>query len=184
MAVDPQNTAAEEDLRLPFDDEAGTGTGKRDAAGLAIAVALFALAAVIVSDASGYAVRQSYARFGPEIVPYVVASGIAILAVVTVLMAWRGEFEARDRLNFGGLSWLVGGILVEIAMLYGGTGFIPGSAVLFACAARAFGQTTLVLNLVIGTVMSTLLFLLFRYGLGLSLPSGPLERAIDILVRF
>ncbi|WP_322895286.1 MULTISPECIES: tripartite tricarboxylate transporter TctB family protein [unclassified Yoonia] len=183
MSGDLQNKAAEEDLRLPFDDEAGTGTGKRDAAGLAIAVALFALAAVIVNDASGYAVRQSYARFGPEIVPYVIASGITVLAIVTVVMAWRGQFEARDRLNVGGLFWLVSGIIVEIFMLYGGTGFIAGSTVLFAFAARAFGQATWLLNAAIGAVLSTLLFLLFRYGLGLSLPSGPLERAIDLLVR-
>lgn len=183
MSRDTQEKAAEEELRLPFEDEPATGTGKRDAAGLMIAVALFALSAVIVNDAAGYPVRRSYARFGPEIVPYLIASGIGVLAVITVIMAWRGQFDARDRLNFGGLSWLVGGILVEIAMLYGGTGFIAGSAVLFACAARAFGQATLLLNLAVGAAISTLLFLLFRYGLGLSLPNGPLERAIDLMLR-
>lgn len=183
MSGDPQNKAAEEELRLPFDDEAGAGTGKRDAAGLAIAVALFVLAAVIVNDASGYAVRQSYARFGPEIVPYVVASGIAVLAIVTVVMALRGQFEAREQMNWGGFSWLVGGIIVEIGMLYGGTGFIAGSTVLFAFAARAFGQVTWLLNIGIGIVLSTVLYLLFRYGLGLSLPNGPVERTIDLLLR-
>ncbi|MFN3662527.1 tripartite tricarboxylate transporter TctB family protein [Yoonia sp.] len=183
MSGDQQNKAAEEELRLPFDDDAGAGTGKRDAAGLAIAVGLFVLAAVIVNDASGYAIRRSYARFGPEIVPYVVASGIAVLAVITVFMAWRGQFEARDRMNWGGFTWLTGGIVVEIAMLYGGTGFIAGSTVLFAFAARAFGQATWLVNIAIGVVLSTALFLLFRYGLGLSLPNGPVERAIDLLLR-
>ena len=115
--------------------------------------------------------------------PYLIAAGLAVLGALTVVMALRGKFEARDRLNLGGVLWLVGGISAEIAMLYGGTGFIPGSAVLFACAARAFGQKTLPLNLVVGAVLSTLLFLLFRYGLGLSLPNGPLERAIDLLLR-
>lgn len=183
MSGDQQNKAAEEELRLPFDDEAGAGTGKRDAAGLAIAVGLFALAAVIVNDASGYPIRRSYAQFGPEIVPYVVATGIAFLAVVTVFMAWRGQFEQRERLNWGGLSWLVFGILIEIAMLYGGTGFIAGSTLLFTFAARAFGQTTWALNIAIGAVLSTVLYLLFRYGLGLSLPSGPVERTIELLLR-
>ena len=146
-------------------------------------MSLFGLAAVITNDASGYVIRRSYARFGPEIVPYLVATGIAVLGVVTAIMAWRGKFEARDPLNFGGVLWLVGGIIAEIIMLYSGTGFIPGSAVLFACAARAFGQTTLLLNLGVGLVLSTVLFLLFRYGLGLSLPSGPVERTIDLLFR-
>jgi len=183
MSAGPQDNAAGDEPRLPFDDEAGQGTGKRDIAGLLIAMGLFALAAVIVNDASGYVIRRSYARFGPEIVPYLIAAGITVLGVLTVVMALRGKFEARDPLNIGGVLWLVGGILAEIAMLYGGTGFIPGSAVLFACAARAFGQTTLILNLAVGAALSTFLFLLFRYGLGLSLPGGPLERTIDLLLR-
>jgi putative tricarboxylic transport membrane protein len=54
---------------------------------------------------------------------------------------------------------------------------------LFAFAARAFGQATLLLNLAIGAVLSTLLYLLFRYGLGLSLPAGPVEQTIDLLLR-
>jgi putative tricarboxylic transport membrane protein len=32
-------------------------------------------------------------------------------------------------------------------------------------------------------VLSTLLFVLFRYALGLVLPSGPVERVIDLLLR-
>jgi putative tricarboxylic transport membrane protein len=183
MSAERHDNAAGDTPRLHFEDEAGAGSGRRDLAGLLIAVGLFALAAVIVNDASGYVIRRSYARFGPEIVPYLIASGIAVLGVITVVMALRGKFEARDPLNFGGVLWLVSGILAEIVMLYGGTGFIPGSAVLFACAARAFGQTTLVLNLVVGATLSTVLFLVFRYGLGLSLPNGPLERTIDLLLR-
>jgi putative tricarboxylic transport membrane protein len=182
MSGDPDQ-AAGDIPRLHGEDEAGRGSGRRDLAGLAIAVALFALAYVIVNDASGYPVRRSYAQFGPEIVPYIVAAGLAGLAAITVVMAWRGGFEARAPLNWQGVAWLVAAILIEIAMLYGGTGFIPASAVLFGLAARAFGQKTLLLNLAIGAILSTLLFLLFRYGLGLALPSGPLERIIDLMLR-
>jgi putative tricarboxylic transport membrane protein len=171
------------EVRLYGEDEAGQGSGRRDLAGLGIAVGLFALAAVIYGDASGYPVRRSYAQFGPEIFPYLVALGIAILAGITVAVAWRGGFEARERLNIGGLSWVTAAIVIEFLMLSFGAGFIPASTVLFACAARAFGQTTLGLNLAIGAILSTLLFLLFRYALGLALPNGPLERGIDLLLR-
>lgn len=169
--------------RLRGEDESGGGSGRRDVAGLAIAIALFALAFVIVSDASSYPIRRSYAQFGPEIVPYIVATGIVVLGALTVVMALRGGFESRPRLNYEGLIWIVGAVLLEIAMLHGGSGFIPASAVLFGFAARAFGQKTLLLNLAVGAVVSTLLFLLFRYGLGLALPSGYLERFIDLLLR-
>ncbi len=182
MAQD-RTQAAGGEPRLHGEDEAGPASGRRDLAGLAIAAALLALAYVIANDAAGYPIRRSYAQFGPEIVPYIVASGLALLAALTVVIAWRGGFEARERLNVGGVAWLVSAIVLEIAMLYSGTGFIAASAVMFGCAARAFGQTTMLLNLVIGAVLSSLLFLLFRYGLGLALPSGPLERAIDLALR-
>lgn len=183
LAAGETRLSAEPDIRLHGEDETGQASGRRDLAGLGIAVALFALAALIYSDASGYPVRRSYAQFGPEIVPFIVAAGILVLAGLTALGAWRGQFEARDPLNWGGVLWLVAAIVVEIVMLYSGTGFIPASTVLFAFAARAFGQTTHLLNLAIGAVMSGLLFLLFRYGLGLALPNGPLERIIDQILR-
>ncbi len=183
MSGDPKDTAAGVEPRLHFEDEAGAGTGKRDIAGLLIAIALFGLAAVIANDASGYVIRRSYARFGPEIVPYLVATGLAVMGALTVILAWRGKFELRDPLNLPGFVWLVAGLCAQIALLYGGVGFILGSAVLFALAARAFGQRTLLLNLGVGLVLATVLFMLFRYGLGLSLPAGPLERFIDLLFR-
>lgn len=189
MAGQTPQTAGEtrlsdpDEIRLHGEDEIGKGSGKRDLAALGIAAGLFGLAIVIYSDASSYPVRRSYAQFGPEIVPFIIAGGIVVLAAITAISAWRGGFEARERLNVGGVGWLVGAILAEIVMLYAGTGFIPASTVLFACAARAFGQTTHLLNVAIGAAMSTLLFLLFRYGLGLALPNGPLESIIDQLFR-
>ena len=171
------------EVRLHGEDEVGQGSGLRDMAGLGIAAGLFALAFVIYSDAAAYPVRRTYAQFGPEIFPYLIALGIVVLAGVTTVIAWRGGFEARARLNYGGLFWIIAAIVVEIVMLFAGSGFIAASTVLFAFSARAFGQTTHLLNFAIGATMSTLLFLLFRYGLGLALPNGPLERSIDLLLR-
>ncbi|MBQ2263466.1 MAG: tripartite tricarboxylate transporter TctB family protein [Loktanella sp.] len=173
----------EPEIRLYGEDETGNGTGLRDLAGLVIAASLFGLALLIYSDAASYPVRRSYAQFGPEIFPFIIAAGIVVLACITAVTAWRGGFEARDKLNLAGLGWIVAAICAEILMLYSGTGFILASTVLFALAARAFGQTTHLLNFAIGATMSTLLFLLFRYALGLALPNGPLERAIDQLLR-
>lgn len=183
QAAGETRLSAEPDIRLHGEDEAGQYSGRRDFAALGIAVALFALAALIYSDAASYPVRRSYAQFGPEIVPFIVAFGIVVMGGLTAFAAWRGHFEARDPLNWGGVLWLVSAIVVEIIMLYSGTGFIPASTVLFAFAARAFGQKTHLLNLAIGAAMSGLLFLLFRYGLGLALPNGPLERIIDQVLR-
>lgn len=183
MTAPTENHAAGDIPRLHGEDEAGQPSNRRDIGGLLIAVGLFALAWIIFSDASTYPVRRSHAQFGPEIVPFLVAGGILVLGLLTVLMALRGQFEAREPLNFSGFFWLIGAIIAEIALMYGGAGFIAASTVLFGCAARAFGQKTILRNFAIGAVLSTLLFALFQFGLGLSLPAGPVEEAINFLLR-
>ena len=183
MASAPKDEAAGETPRLRGEDEAGARSGRFDLAGLVIAVALFGLAWVITDDAVDYPIRRSYAQFGPEIVPYLVAGGLAVLAALTVVMALRGDFEIRERLHWEGLGLVTLGIAVQIGLLYGGGGFILSSTALFFLSARAFGQKTPLLNLGIGAVLSLVLFLLFRYGLGLSLPAGPLEHVIDLAFR-
>jgi putative tricarboxylic transport membrane protein len=158
-------------------------TPVRDLGGLAIAVALFAAAFMIASDAAQYPIRRSYAQFGPEIFPYIVAIGIAVIAALTVLMAWRGEFPDREPMNTGPVLWIVGAICAQIAILFAGFGFIPASATLFGGAARGLGKRPLVLTIAVGFVISALLYILFRHGLGLSLPAGPVEQLIDGLLR-
>ncbi|QLF71486.1 tripartite tricarboxylate transporter TctB family protein (plasmid) [Peteryoungia desertarenae] len=175
--------AAGEEPRLRGEDEAGPASNQRDLAGLLIAAALFALAWIIFSDASGYPVRRSYAGFGPEIVPYIVGGGIVLLASLTLIMAWRGGFEVRPLLNTPGLLLVIAGIVAQIALLYAGAGFVLASTALFGLTAFGFGQKTLVLNFAIGAGMSILLFILFRYGLGLALPAGPLENSLNLLIR-
>lgn len=182
MSDDP-NLSAGDPPRLRGEDEAGAGSGRRDLAGLAIAIALFLLAFVIFRDAAGYPIRRSYAQFGPEIVPYIVATGVVIMALLTVVMALRGAFEARPSLHWPGLFWMLAAILLQIGLLYGGAGFILASTALFGCAATGFGQRALFRSFGIGLLLTFFLYLLFRYGLGLALPAGPLEGLIDTLFR-
>lgn len=155
----------------------------RDLGGLAIAVALFALAALIVSDASGYRIRRSYAQFGPEIFPYLVAAGMAVLAALTVGLAWVGGFPARERLNAGPVVWIVGSVVAQILIIGAGFGFVAGTAALFGGAARGLGRRPLALTVLVGAVLAAILYVVFRHGLGLSLPAGPPERALDGLFR-
>jgi putative tricarboxylic transport membrane protein len=168
---------------LPIEDGAGPVTGARDVAGLVIAVALFGLAALIFGDATSYPSRRSYAQFGPEIFPYMVATGVAILAAFTVRMALRGDFEARGALNLGSLLWVLAALVAQIVLLYAGAGFILASAALFGLSARGFGQRPLAGALAVGAAVAAILYALFRYGLGLSLPAGPVEAALDALLR-
>lgn len=168
---------------IPAEDAAEAGTGRRDLAGLAIAAGLLVLAILIVNDATGYVVRRNAARFGPDIFPYLVGTALTAAAVLTVVMALRGRFPARERLNWAGFLWVVAALAGEIALLKLGSGFVPASAVLFGLAARGFGQKPLWRNVLVGAVLSALLYILFRFGLGLSLPEGPVEQLLSALLR-
>ena len=155
----------------------------RDFAALAIALALFALAAVVWWDASGYPVRRSYAQFGPEIFPYIVAAGLVLFGILTVRLALRADFPARDEMHWQPVLWIAGAVAAEIALLRFGAGFILASGTLFGFAARGMGRRPVWFTVIVGICVSALLYILFRHGLGLSLRAGVPERAIDSLFR-
>lgn len=167
--------------RLP--ETAHTARAARDLGGLAIALGLFVLAALIAWDASTYPIRRSYAQFGPEIFPYGVAAGLIVFGVATVLMALRNSFPPREEIDLPPVLWIVGAVAAQVGLLYAGLGFIAATGALFGMTARGLGRRPLWFTVLVGLGVSALLYLLFRHGLGLSLPAGPIERVIDAPFR-
>lgn len=159
------------------------GRAKADLAGLAIAAAILILAIGIGWDATTYTVRRSYAQFGPDIFPYIVAAGLIVLGITTAVMAFRDGFPERESINLPALTWLMGALAAMIVCLYAQLGFIISSAALFGMAARGMGRTPLWLTLAVGVLVSVFLYLLFQYGLSLSLPRGLLENTINGFLR-
>ncbi|TKT75114.1 tripartite tricarboxylate transporter TctB family protein [Aquamicrobium sp. LC103] len=141
------------------------------------------MAALIWWDASSYPVRRSYAQFGPEIFPFLVAAGLAVFAVATVFLAVRRRFPPREEMTYPPVIWVAGAVLAEIAILTFGLGFILASGTLFGFAARGMGRKPLWLTVIVGILFSAVLYILFRLGLGLSLPTGPVERTLVGLFR-
>ncbi|AEQ53793.1 tripartite tricarboxylate transporter TctB family protein [Pelagibacterium halotolerans] len=174
--IDDRNGGAGE--RRPL-----VNSGARDLGGLAIAVGLFLFAALIAWDGATYPERRSYAQFGPEIFPYLVAAGLAVFGVATVVMALRKSFPERERMNIAAVAWVIGAVVAETVLLYAGAGFIVGSGALFGLAARGMGRRPLWLTILVGIGVSALLYVLFKHGLSLSLPAGPIERVIDGALR-
>lgn len=158
-------------------------TRVRDLGGLAIAASLFGFAALIAWDASGYPVRRSYAQFGPEIFPYIVAGGLFVFGVATVVMALRNSFPEREPMAWPPVLWIIGAVGAQVGIIYGGLGFIVATGALFGMTARGLGRKPLWFTVLVGIGVATFLYVMFRQGLGLSLPSGPVERVIDSLFR-
>jgi len=152
--------------------------GRRpDRAALAIAAGLGVLALVVYWQTSLMPVTAQYARVGPTTVPYVVAAGLAALAVGTAVSALRGGFPAREKDTYGATVWIVGGLIAQMLLLKT-AGFSIATGVLFALVARGFGRGPLWRTAPIGIVFAFFLYLVFALGLQLSLPAGPLERLL------
>ena len=148
-----------------------------DPAGIAIAIGLIAIAAIIVLDLRRLEVSSTYG-LGPEAMPTVVAIGLAILGIANLIMAWRGDLPARESADPKAIVLILGGLAALIAIIGLGGGFIVATAVLFAATAAAFGRRAVLVDFGIGLVLGLVIFLLFAKLLTLSLPAGPIERLL------
>ena len=154
-------------------------TGKRrpDVAALVIAAALAVLGAVVALDASRLGAGGAYARIGPQTIPYAIAIGLGLLAVWTLVEAFRGDFPEREPQELRPIAWIVGGLLLQL-MLIRFVGFSVATAVLFACAVRGFRRVPMPLALAVGLILCTAIWFVFARMLQLTLPAGPIEHLI------
>ena len=148
-----------------------------DAAGMVIAAVLMLIALVVFWDTTSLQLATTYG-IGPKAMPYVIAFGMAALAVGNFWLAWQGDFPERESLDAKAIVLILGGLAALIAIIGLGGGFIPATAILFAATATAFGRRAIVTDLVIGAVLGVAVFLLFDKLLTLSLPAGPIERLL------
>jgi putative tricarboxylic transport membrane protein len=150
---------------------------RRDPAGIAIAGLLMALAIVIVWDTSNLTLTSVYG-VGPKAMPIVVAIGLAVLSVGNFINGMRGDFPPREEINTQAIYRILGGLAALIAVIGFGGGFIIATTLLFAMTSSAFGRKALHIDLALGFVLATVVYLLFSKVLSLSLPAGPLEHLL------
>ncbi|KFC68423.1 Tricarboxylate transport protein TctB [Devosia sp. LC5] len=148
-----------------------------DGAALVIAAILAAIAVVIIWQTSQMRLPPVQARVGPTVFPYIIAGGLLLLSVGTVVSAFRHGFPAREADNYRPIMWIVAGLVAQLLLL-STAGFSIATGVLFAFTAKAFGRGPLWQTIPIGAVFAFLVWFAFAKGLQLSLPSGPLERLI------
>ena len=146
-----------------------------DPAGIVVAALLALLAGLILWDMSTLTITQTYG-VGPKAMPIVVATGLGLLAIGNLVLAFRGGFPEREPAAHLPIILILGGLLAVIVLIAIGGGFIPAVTILFAATAAAFGRRAILTDLAIGFVLGTAAYLMFSKLLSLSLPMGPLER--------
>ncbi|HEX6103240.1 MAG TPA: tripartite tricarboxylate transporter TctB family protein [Alphaproteobacteria bacterium] len=145
-----------------------------------IAAALAALGLYMLWETWSIPVQVTYARVGPRVFPVLVASGLLLNAIWLAFEAWRSPEPAgagEPPVYWPALGWISAGLLLEAALLER-IGFPLSAALLFVLTARGFGSTALLRDAAIGLALALLAWFGFTYGLGLTLPAGPLDALI------
>lgn len=157
-------------------DRPTNGERRPDRAALVIAAGLAVLAVVVAVDT--YNLPQgvaTYSRIGPRAFPYAIACGLLLVAAATLLAGLRRDFPEREKDNYRPMAWIVGGLVIQLALI-SHAGFAIATGAVFAATARAFGRGPLWFTYPIGVVLALAIWLAFAQGLNLVLPQGPVER--------
>ena len=159
-----------------------SGRAPISAAGTAIGLGLLAVAAIIAIDAARMQVPPSYARVGPQLFPYGIAAGLAIIGAYTAWSSWAPgairEIDGEDApTDWWSLLFIFIGLLLHLLLLKL-LGFVLVSAGLFLLVSMAFGSRAYLRDAGVGLVLAFVTYVGFNHVLGLSLPPGVLAGII------
>lgn len=156
--------------------------GKVDKAQYALAALLGVVGIYTLIDARGLNVGFGD-PVGPRIFPYVVGTGMIVLAVLLAIATMRGDIaeaeEGEDVDLTSPTDWvtvakLLGVLLLNLVFV-NILGWAITGALLFAGCAWALGSKTLLRDLLVGAVMSVGSWYFFYVGLDVPLSPGILD---------
>ena len=152
--------------------------GVRDRGGLAISVAVVALALFVFVELPSIPADGGYSAVGPRFAPMLVGIGLLVIGLLLLRQAlaggWRDMPPPPDEpLHAPSFGWIAGGLGVQMAII-ALVGFTIASTLLFVAVARGFGSRRLAHDAIVGVVLAAAVFLFFTRVLGLSLPASPL----------
>ncbi len=142
---------------------------------LTIAAFVLLLAAVFGIGALNFSNDAGYAGISSRFVPSLIAIFLGVVGALLVWQALTGGFRNfTDSLtnisaDYRGALWVSAGVLL-MAALIGRVGFVASASVLFVCAARGFGSTRVLRDLLIGAALVLPVYWLFGQVLDVSLP--------------
>jgi putative tricarboxylic transport membrane protein len=161
----------------------GDGSDRRiDRSQFILAAVLAAVGLYTIIDARGLTVGFGD-PVGPRVFPYLIGSGMVVLAVLLAVATARGdvaEAEAGEDVDLTSPpDWItvgkLAGIFLVSLLFVNLLGWAITGALLFAGSAWALGSRTLLRDLIIGAVLSVSSWYFFYVGLGIQLTPGILD---------
>ena len=161
--------------------DAGPGH-KIDRSQFVLAAVLAAVGLYTIIDARGLTVGFGD-PVGPRVFPYLIGSGMLVLAVLLAVATARGdvaEAEAGEDIDLTSPpDWItvgkLAGIFVLALLVVNLLGWAITGALIFAGSAWALGSRTLLRDLIAGGVLSVSSWYFFYVGLGIQLTPGVLD---------
>ena len=154
---------------------------KAPAGQVAVAAGVLAIGAGLLWGSFYLPTGGGYAQVGPGVVPRGVGIITLVIGAFLLREAFTGGFRGVDEeaevhlpMDWISFAWVSGGI-IAYGLLVEPLGFILASILLFVMVARSFGSRRWVQNTLVGLALSTFIFAVFNYGLGLMLPAGILK---------
>ncbi len=149
-----------------------TGWGLRIGEAVLGAVVL-GLGLFIATETSLMEVAASNAVIGPRLFPSLIAFGLLAVGVGVLWQAFFGHIahERGFELDWRAVALVSAGLLLQM-FLVESLGWIIATALLFITTSLAFAERRFVITVLIGFALSGLTFVIFNYGLGLTLPIG------------
>lgn len=146
---------------------------------IVLAAILLLLAILVMTETFSLTPPTQQATVGPAFFPLLIAAGLVINAAALFWQAARGRIDTDQWLQHDAAPVLIvlAGLVVQMALLTT-AGWIVATTLLFAIISRAFGSRRIILNLLIGFVLSAASFYLFNEMLGLSLPLGSIVESL------
>ena len=151
---------------------------------LAVAAGVAALGAFVLGGSFYLPTGGGYAQVGPGMVPRGVGALLVLVGAFLLREAFTGGFRGVDEeaeihlpMDWIAFAWVSGG-LVAYGVAIEHLGFILSSTVLFVMVSRGFNSRRWLLNAVTGLVLAAIVFAIFNYGLGLTLPAGILKAVL------
>ena len=156
-------------------------TGRELRVGEAVlGLVVLGLGLFVVAETALMEVAPSNAAIGPRLFPFLVAAGLLVVGLLVLRQAFFGHIahERGFELDWKAVALVAVGLLVQL-LLVESLGWIVATTLLYLLAALAFAERRLLVTLLIGLALTGLTFVVFNYGLGLSLPTGSvLERLL------
>lgn len=141
----------------------------------ALALAVLGLGLFIATQTAMLQVGPAHAAVGPRLFPFLVATGLIVIGLLLLREAVFGHIAHERGIE---LDWravaLISAALVAEMLLLELAGWIVAATVLFVIVAAAFGSRRFLVDALLGLVLTAGIFLVFNYGLDLSLPAGSL----------